>query len=158
MNLNIETFITGAKIVGAKELEAEILRAFLDWVEEDIDDKYMAEQFLDKGRWPYPPPGTKRKNGEVAGNPRNIYDLGNLYKSGRASFDVSIGVKGAEASWHWTAKNSSGEEYAWFVHEGEGPHARAPRPWTDELVSPYLFEGSEAKRDLESRLTNQLAQ
>lgn len=157
MNIQLNGLITGAKIVNAKELEKAILQAFTEWAEDDIDDKYMSEQFLDDGRWQYPPPGTLRKNGETAGNPRNIYDTGELYRSGRESFRVEVNTQGAEASWYWDAKNSSGEEYAWFVHEGQGPYARAARPWTDEISMPFLFQGSEAQRDLEARVSDKLS-
>ena len=82
----------------------------------------MDEQFL-TNKWQYPPPATKRKSGEIAGNPRDIYDLGKLYESGKRSFSVTRDASEIQASWHWDAKNLSGEEYAWFVHEGEGPTA-----------------------------------
>lgn len=157
MNIQLNGVIASAKIVNVKALEQSILEAFAEWAEEDIDDKYMSEQFEDQNRWPYPPPVTVRKNGETAGNPRNIYDTGALFRSGQETFKVDIDLQGAEASWHWNAKNSSGEEYAWFVHEGKGPHSRAPRPWTDELSIPFLFQGSEPHRDLERRVTDKLA-
>ena len=115
----------------------------------------MDEQFL-TNKWQYPPPATKRKSGEIAGNPRDIYDLGKLYESGKRSFSVTRDTSEIQASWHWDAKNLSGEEYAWFVHEGEGPYSRAPRPWTDELAVPYLFEGSNVKREFERSITLKL--
>ena len=148
--------VIGASLHNEDELVRQLGDVFADWVIDDVNGDYMDEQFLDKDRWPYPPPATERKNGETVGNPRDIYDLGTLYDSGKRSFGIQVTRNSVEASWHWDAKNSSGEEYAWFVHEGEGPYSRAPRPWTDELAVPYLFEGSDVKRKLERSITLKL--
>ena len=156
MNITINAITTGAKLVNIKHLEQAIMEAFSEWAEEDVNDKYMSEQFL-TDKWEYPPPPTKRKNGQIAGNPRDIYDTGALFESGRESFSIKAGTISVEASWHWDAKNSSGDEYAWFVHEGQGPHSRIPRPWTDEISVPFLFATSEAKKDLEVKITTRLA-
>lgn len=148
--------VASAKIVNVQAVEAALKEAFEEWLEQDVNDEYFDEQFL-ADRWQYPPPSTERKNGQIAGNPRDIYDTGKLWKSGRESFTISRGTTTIEGNWHWNAQNSSGEEYAWFVHEGQGPYSRAPRPWTDELAVPYLFETSEPKRDLELRLHRRLS-
>lgn len=145
-------FVVGAKIIRQEELERQLIAAFKEWVKDDVNGAYMDEQFL-TDKWDYPPPATLRKSGELAGNPRNIYDLGDLYRSGKNSFGIRETTSTVEASWHWDATNSSGEEYAWFVHEGEGPYSRAPRPWTDEIAVPYLFYSSDAKRALEANIT-----
>jgi hypothetical protein len=147
--------IESARLYGGQQLEAELASVFEDWLREDVNDKFLSEQFL-TDRWQYPPPGTRRKNGQLAGNPRDIYDTGALFKSGQRSFDVETTSFKVEGSWHWNATNASGEEYAWFVHEGQGPYSRAPRPWTDELAVPYLFDYSEPKKDLELRITRGL--
>ncbi len=136
-----------ARIVNAAQVEQALLAAFEEWVEEDVNDKYWREQFFSK-KWKYNNV-TIRKNGDTAGpGPRAIVDLQNLYKSGIESLKLEIGRDGAEARWHWDAKNSSGEEYAWYVHEGEGPHSVTPRKWTDELSDEWLFGYSAIKRDL----------
>ena len=143
-----------ARIIGVKQLEQALLAAFEEWTREDVNERYWREKFEDDYRYPEPP--TLRKNGEIARNPRDILDTEALYESGVESYKFTRGATGAEANWHWDAKNSSGEEYAWFVHEGQGPHSRAPRPWTDELASEYLFETSEIKRDLMDALDRHL--
>lgn len=145
--------ITGARIVGEQDLMRQLGDVFEQWVRDDVNGDYMDEQFLDRNRWQYPPPSTKRKSGDTAGNPRDIYDLGKLYESGKRSFTIKRSATKIEASWHWDAKNQSGDEYAWFVHEGEGPYSRAPRPWTDEIAVPYLFYGSNPHRRLEESIT-----
>ena len=147
--------VTGASFHNEEELIKQLGDVFEQWVKEDVNGDYMDEQFL-TNKWQYPPPATKRKSGEIAGNPRDIYDLGKLYESGKRSFSVTRDTSEIQASWHWDAKNLSGEEYAWFVHEGEGPYSRAPRPWTDELAVPYLFEGSNVKREFERSITLKL--
>lgn len=139
-----------ARIIGTKALEKALLGAFQKWTEDDVNGQYWREKFEEQ--YPYEGPPTVRKNGEIAGDPRNILDTEELYDSGVESYRYSIDANGGEANWHWDAKNSSGEEYAWFVHEGQGPHSREPRRWTDELASEYLFEGSEIKGRLMARI------
>ena len=138
-----------AQLINGHLIENALLKAFETWAEEDIDDQYMAGQFLDPGRWPYDAPvdGTERKSGEVVFSPRNIYDLGDLYKSGRQSFRVDGGV----ASWTWDAVNAQGGTYAWYVHEGLGTNT-SPRPWTDDLAIPSKFEGGYEKRQLIAKI------
>lgn len=148
--------IVNARIIDQAQLETAIVDAFEEWLDEDVNDKFFSEQFL-TDKWQYPLPSTERKNGEIAGNPRNIVDLGNLFRSGQESFSVVRGFTLIEGKWHWDAENSSGQEYAWYVHEGEGPYSRAPRPWTDEIAEPYLFASSDVKRDLEFRIESKFA-
>lgn len=148
--------VINARIINQAQLEAAIVDAFEEWLDEDVNDKFFSEQFL-TDKWQYPPPSTERKNGEIAGNPRNIVDLGNLFRSGQDSFSIVRGSTLIEGKWHWDAENSSGQEYAWYVHEGEGPYSRAPRPWTDEIAEPYLFASSDVKRDLEFRIESKFA-
>lgn len=143
-----------ARIIGAKALEKALLSAFQQWTEDDVNGEYWREKFEEQ--YPYPGPPTSRKNGQVVGNPRDILDTEALYDSGVDSYRYAAAPDGAEANWHWNAKNSSGEEYAWFVHEGQGPYSREPRRWTDELASEYLFEGSEIKSRLIARIDQSL--
>jgi hypothetical protein len=140
-----------AKLIGIEKLEQALLRAFEQWAEEDVDDKYMKLRFLDDGFWPYPnypAGGTKRKSGEVVGSPRNIYDLGELYRSGRESFSVTGGL----ASWNWDARNSSGQPYAGYVHEGLGTNS-TPRKWTDDIAIPSKFNAGREKTALLDKIT-----
>lgn len=136
-----------ARFVGTEQIEQALLAAFEEWASDDVNNEYWREEFFSR-KWQYDGT-TVRKNGETAGpGPRNIVDLENLYDSGVRSFRFERSADGAEAKWHWNATNSSGEEYAWFVHEGQGPHSRTARPWTDELASEWLFGMSEIKGDL----------
>lgn len=145
-----------ARIVNSRLIEAALVKAFETWAEEDINDKFFSEQFIDR-QWPYPGPETIRKKRAPAGDPRDIYDTGALFKSGQDSFTINRNVDIPSAEWHWDAKNSSGMEYAFYVHEGKGPYARVPRKWTEDLVVPSLFEPSEAKADLGARMTIEFA-
>lgn len=128
--------IVGAKITNIKAIENAFLNAFEQWAEEDINDAHWDDQFKDE-KWQYDG-STERKNGLVVTSPRDIYDLGELYRSGVESFSFSKGPSGAEANWHWDAKNSSGKEYAWYVHEGIGTNSTA-RPFTDDISVPSSF-------------------
>jgi hypothetical protein len=138
-----------AKIVGIELLEEKILKAFQQWAEEDVDDAYMSQKFLDPGEWnyeyPISPGYTERKSGEIVRSPRNIYDLGTLYRSGRENFKL----EGAEASWLWDATNGKGIPYAWYVHEGIGTNM-TERRWTDDIT--INFDDSIEKQKLRDRI------
>jgi hypothetical protein len=114
--------------------------AFTQWAEEDINETHWREQFLER-EWKYDGK-TKRKNPSApvrdADNPRDIYDFGKLYESGVKSFLLASTGAGIRASWHWDAKNSSGSEYAWYVHEGRGTNKDA-RKFTDDIAIAASF-------------------
>jgi hypothetical protein len=141
--------VVEAKVIGGEGWEKKLRAAFETWASEDIDDAYWDDQFKDD-RWVYQNE-TRRKNGEVVGSPRDIYDLGELYESGRESFRITQGSMDITASWNWDAKNSSGRAYAWYVHEGLGTNV-TPRPWTDELQVPSRFEASSVRLALRRRI------
>ena len=125
--------VVSAKIIGIERIEKAILQAFEDWTKEEINDKHWDSQFGDK-QWDYKAV-TFRKNRETVGpEPRDIYDLGKLYESGIKSYKYESSANGASAHWHWDAKNNAKtpEEYAWYVHEGEGSNIRG-RPFTDQV-------------------------
>jgi hypothetical protein len=141
--------VVGAKLIGGDILEKKLRAAFETWASEDIDDAYWDDQFKDE-KWIYSNE-TKRKNGETVTSPRDIYDLGALYDSGRESFRITQGSLDITATWNWDAQNSSGRAYAWYVHEGLGTNV-APRPWTDELQVPSRFEASSVRLALKRRI------
>lgn len=127
-----------AKIIGLEKLERAMLEAFAEWTKEDVNEAHWSDQFKEMGRWQYPN-DTRRKNGEVVESPRDIYDLGALYDSGVQSYKITVGKSKAEANWHWNATNSSGQEYAWYVHEGRGTNVKA-REFTDDIaIAPSFF-------------------
>lgn len=140
-----------AKFYGMGGVEAALIKAFQEWAEEDINDAYMAQKFLDPGEWEYdypnPPGYTERKSGEIVRSPRNILDLGELYRSGKNNFKL----EGASASWLWDATNGQGTPYAWYVHEGIGTNMSARR-WTDDISIPAKFESDIASQQLVSRI------
>ena len=125
------------RFIGLERLEKALLDAFETWAEEDINDAHWDDQFRDMGRWKYDGV-TERANGEVVTSPRDIYDLGELYRSGVESFRFDRASNGATANWHWDATNKKGQEYAWYVHEGLGRNA-TPRRFTDDISIPSSF-------------------
>jgi hypothetical protein len=141
--------IAGAKIVGGEAWERKLQAAFEQWARFEVND-YFRDEFTTE-KWGYPGV-TLRKSGQTADDPRDIYDLGNLYRSGRESF--TVGNKGLEvtASWDWNAKNSRGNLYAYYVHEGKSTNL-APRQWTDALTSPAKFLSSNLSKSLKERIT-----
>lgn len=143
------SIVGGAKIIGMKVLEQKLQKAFETWARFEVND-YFRDQF-NTDKWNYPAV-TFRKNRDTVGpEPRDIFDLGDLYRSGRDSFEVIKGVDGATASWDWDARNSSGDMYAYYVHEGEGTNL-TPRRWTDALVDRDLFLASTLNESLAKRI------
>lgn len=140
--------IVGGTIVNAQKLEAKLAKAFETWARFDVND-YFRDQFLEE-KWPYDGE-TERKNGETVSSPRDILDLGELYKSGRDSFSISQGSIDITASWDWDAKNSGGRGYAWYVHEGLSTNL-SPRQWTDVFQQRDLFAGSSVSKELKGRI------
>jgi len=126
-----------AKIINQQLIEQALVAAFEDWASEDINKTHWDQQFKDSSRWRYEGE-TTRRNRQVVTSPRDIYDLGSLYESGVESFRLIKNAKGPEAKWHWNAINSSGNEYAWYVHEGLGTNATA-RPFTDDVSIASSF-------------------
>lgn len=144
--------IVGATMRNADSLVKQLASAFETWATEDINDAYWDDQFRDMGLWDYERE-TRRKNGQIVYSPRDIYDTGRLYDSGRESFSVSSTTTKTEANWTWDAVGSNGYHYATDVHEGEGSCYGFPRPWTDDLASPQKFENSPPELALMRRVS-----
>lgn len=145
--------IVGGSLINPGNLVNKLAQAFETWANEDLDDAYFEDQFKDD-KWFYPG-YTRRKNGEMADTERNIYDLGELYRSGKESFKITQGTNDISASWNWDAKNDSGGAYAWYVHEGLSTNLE-PRRWTDDFQERNLFEASVVSRALRSRIRSAL--
>ena len=140
--------IVGGEFINPEALVKKLSKAFETWSRFDVNDHFRNE-FLEE-KWPYDGE-TKRKNGNTVGSPRDIFDLGELYKSGRDSFSITQGGMDVTASWNWDAKNDSGRGYAWYVHEGLSTNL-APRQWTDAFQQRDLFDSSQVSKDLKMRI------
>lgn len=147
--------ITGARVRNAQVLANKLANAFETWAKEDVNDAYWDDQFRDMGLWEYDRE-TRRKNGEIVDSPRDIFDTGALYRSGVESLRINNSPNAVSADWEWGARNSTGQPYARYVHEGEGTNYGNPRPWTDELAVPQKFDTSVVKRALLARIQEAL--
>lgn len=123
-----------ARIVNGDKLVRALLNAFEQWATEDIDDAHWDDQFRDMGKWNWSGE-TRRKNGETVDSPRDIYDLGTLYRS--KEYSIAKTNSKAEAIWRWPAVNSSGQEYAYYVHYGT--RMTDARPFTDDVAIASSF-------------------
>lgn len=147
----MSNIITGATMKNGDALVRQLASAFETWAREDIDDAYWDDQFKDMELWDYGRE-TRRKNGEVVDSPRDIFDTGALYQSGRDSFKISASNNRIDADWAWDAASPGGYHYARDVHEGEGTSAGWPRRWTEELHVPQRFDASVVKLALLNRM------
>lgn len=110
----------------AARLASKAMRQALDSIVSEMDAD-LDNLFLDD-KWPWDG-ATLRKSGELAGSPRNIYDLGRLYASEQERVELSDSR--AVVTREWEAFNESGQDYAPFVHDGTS--TTNARPWTDRL-------------------------
>lgn len=147
-----------AKLINTQGIEEALVTAFSQWATEDINDTHWREQFTE-ARWDYDGK-TRRKNPKApirdADSPRDIYDFGRLYKSGVDSFALVSDGAVVNASWHWDAKNSSGREYASYVHNGTGTN-RTAREFTDDISIPSSFFLKKPGMALKNRITDALS-
>ncbi|NBR23479.1 MAG: hypothetical protein EBU08_06840 [Micrococcales bacterium] len=132
-----------ASFDGINQIEQALAKAFENWTEQDINDAFWDDQFKED-KWDHSP-STTRRNGDTVGSPRDIYDLGALYESGKQSYKLTNSAGNLTARWHWDAKNNSGKEYAEYVHEGTGTNAGYPRKFTDDLSIAFSFRKPVAK-------------
>lgn len=132
-----------ASLSGGNQIERALVKAFTDWTEQDINDAFWDDQFKED-KWDHSSE-TRRKNGDIVGSLRDIYDLGELYDSGKKSYKLTSSAGNVTARWYWDAKNNSGKEYAEYVHEGTGTNEGYPRAFTDDLSIAFSFRKPVAK-------------
>ena len=126
-----------ARLIGGENIEKALLNAFEKWTKEDINEKFWETQFRRKD-WPYESTNeglTIRENPSAfipeAGSLRDIYDYGDLMQSGIKSYKYESSSDSGTAHWHWDATNSTGNEYAAYVHNGT--RLMSGRPFTDRI-------------------------
>ena len=146
--------VIAARLINQKTIEQALVQAFNTWADQDINQAHWNDQF--KGsKWEHSPL-TRRENGETVGTPRDIYDLGSLYQSGVDSFKLTKSSSLIEASWHWDARNRSGQEYAWYVHEGKGTNDPYARRFTDDISIAASFFRKAPGMALKLRISTEL--
>jgi hypothetical protein len=92
----------------------------MDWADNDFDQQMASE------KWRWNNNQTRRKNGQIAGNPRDIIDTGDLLQS-KERTQVSSSV----VDFTWT------DEVAELVHDGgttKNGGAYPARPWTEPTL------------------------
>lgn len=94
----------------------------MDWAENDFDQQITNIQW----DWKGPEGKTRRKNGQVVDEPRDIVDQGTLLNSKQRE---NIGQSVTEFT--WTANHAEG------VHDGyqaKGGGMNPARPWTEQTI------------------------
>lgn len=147
----LERTIKGAKkVAGVKIREEEVNRLVklrginqrvfglaMDWADNDFDEQIKAV----KWGWKGPQGETKRKNGQVVTEPRDIVDTATLLNSKRRD-----NIHSSITEFEWTAPHAEG------VHDGytaRGGGRNPARPWTeptienlDEVIKTLFEEGT----------------
>jgi hypothetical protein len=141
--------VTGARIIGIEQIEKALIQAFEQWTETDINANFWEEQFTTT-KWNYDGTTTRA-------NPRAfIREASSPRESGVKSYKFESSVNAASASWHWDATNRSGQEYAWYVHEGEGTNTTA-RGFTDKVSDMKFSFRDNIGKALLSRVQTELS-
>lgn len=117
------------KSVNVKINEAELKRFLAHPFREDM--KMLSEEFkvmIRDGAFPWNGTKTFRQNGEIAGSPRNIYDLGNFLKSQK------LAIRTGSATFTW------GVPYASVIFYGasfENGNSIPGRDWITPTINFY---------------------
>lgn len=94
----------------------------MDWADQDFDRQIEGEFWAWKG----PDGRTRRKNGQVVTELRDIVDTGELLRSKQRR-----GISSSIAEFEWTAEHAEG------VHDGytlKSGGINPPRPWTEPTL------------------------
>ena len=97
---NVTANYIGGIFSDSKILERKAAKA-LDEYAAKIGDEFQEQ--IEAADW-YWPNKTKRQNGKIAGNPRNIVDTGELRDSQQGP---SVGKGGLSQSFKWTAEHAA---------------------------------------------------
>lgn len=129
----------GDKLLRLRGINQRTFQRAMDWADNDFDQQISSEKWDWKGTGPEGE--TRRKNGQVVTEPRDIIDTSTLLNSKRRE-DVNSSI----TEFEWTAPHAGG------VHDGYSGRngSRQPaRPWTeetiadlDEVINTLLEEGS----------------
>lgn len=109
-----------------RQLRGISVRTFataMDWADSDFDQQITSP----KWQWKGAGGATKRKNGEVVTEPRDIVDLGVLLQS-KTRNDISNSV----TEFVWDAPHAGGVHDGYTSRRGGSYPAR---PWTEETLS-----------------------
>jgi len=125
------------RLVKLKGVNQRVFARAMDWADNDFDQQITSE----KWDWKGPDVQTRRKNGQVVTEPRDIVDTSTLLNSKRRE-DITSSV----TEFEWTAPHAEG------VHDGyvaRGGGRNPARPWTeptiedlDEVIKTLFEEGT----------------
>ena len=119
--------------VEVNEFEGNELRQFygvnqrtfaytMDWADADFDEQIQSDQW----DWKGPDGKTRRQNGSVVTEPRDIVDTGTLLRSKQRN-----NINNSTTEFTWTANHAEG------VHDGyvsKGGGVNPARPWTQPTL------------------------
>lgn len=111
----------GNKLQQLRGINRRTFERAMDWAENDFDQQMIRDD------WKWNDNETKRKNGEIARNPRDIIDTGDLLRS-----KDRVQVNNSTVEFIWK------DDVAELVHDGgvvKGGGRYPARPWTEETIS-----------------------
>lgn len=126
----------GNRLETLEGINQRAFRRAMDWADVNFDQQIASPQW----DWKGPDGKTRRKNGTVVDEPRDIVDMGVLLQSKRRS-DVDSSI----TEFQWTALHAEAvHDGAQLKNGGENP----ARPWTektieeiDEVIQDLLRDG-----------------
>lgn len=127
------------RLVKLRGINQMAFQRAMDWADNDFDQQISSEKWQWKGKGA--DGETRRKNGQVVTEPRDIIDTSALLNSKRRD-DVNNSV----TEFEWTAPHAGGVHDGYSGRDGTKQPAR---PWTeetiadlDEVTNTLLQEGS----------------
>jgi hypothetical protein len=135
LNIKNETF-EGNRWEDLYGINQRTFERAMDWADADFDQQISSVQW----DWKGPDSTTRRKNGEIVREPRDIVDMGKLLQSKQRE------QKGRNVvDFAWTAEHAEGVHDGYKAKSGE---LAPPRPWTeptladlDEVIDGILRNG-----------------
>ena len=125
------------RLVKLRGVNKRVFARAMEWADNDFDQQIADE----KWKWKGPDGETRRKNGQVVTDPRDIIDTAALLNSKNRD-----NVNDSVTEFEWTAP------YAGGVHDGYTSRrggVNPPRPWTeptiedlDEVIKTLFEEGT----------------
>lgn len=122
LRMKNETF-GGNRLQDLYGINTRTFERAMDWADQDFDQQIM----LDQWRWKGSEGETRRKNGQVVTEPRDIVDTGELLRSKKRT-QVSRNV----VDFEWTAEHAEGVHDGYTSKKGT---VNPARPWTEPTLA-----------------------
>jgi hypothetical protein len=103
-------------------INGRVFEAAMDWADADFDQQMIDDQW----KWKGPNALTRRRNGEIVGEPRDIVDTGELIQSKKR-----VRTDRNAEEFRWMADHAGKVHDGYMARDGS---IYPPRPWTQPTL------------------------